>query len=135
MHGVTFTVKGLPPRKNGANSVWSKKNPDGKRLEKLREAATKAMDGHAPFTSQIYLRFDVRVTKVDAGDLDTFVAGVCDGLQGKPKSMSEDKLPEKLRGNCGPIAFEDDSAVMSICASKTIVSGAGKESYTVTVGV
>ena len=42
-----FEVKGLPPKKDGANSMWSKKL-ESERLVALRQAALKAFSGQPP---------------------------------------------------------------------------------------
>jgi len=57
-----------------------------------------------------------------AGDLDNFIAGVCDGLQAAHPNTPIDKsqwldLPVEARPR-HPIAFADDSLVASIHATR-----------------
>ena len=77
-----FSVSYLPPKKDGAQSMWGKP-VEAKRLVALRTLAQNAIKGNPPFQSRIKLNLTVYVgMKNDktTGDLDTFVAGVCDGL-------------------------------------------------------
>jgi len=118
---IKFRVEGLPPKKDGANSMWGKRL-ESERLVKLRKAALVEMDGRPPLKSDIRLTIAVQVgAKNDrsVGDLDTFITGVCDGLM---KRAPGSKLfgdiwgkPENSRVHPDiPIAIEDDSEVMSI---------------------
>ena len=132
MSSVSFNVEGLPPRKGGANSMWGKKNEDVLRLIKLRNKAVKAMGGGKPFAHEISLHLDVRVKDAKAGDLDTFVAGVCDGLQAAPRNMSHEHLHPQLnlrddKGFPPAVAIVNDVEVTSICASKVSIGASAQE--------
>ena len=87
---VAFRVDGyVPPKKDGANSMWGKE--DARTLLKaLRIAAAEAMAGRKPFDEPVELELTVWTDSIDAtelwarragGDLDNFITGVCDGLQ------------------------------------------------------
>ena len=121
-----FEVKGLPPKKDGANSMWSKKL-ESERLVALRQAALKAFSGQPPLRSNIKLILKIRipVNNRSIGDLDTFVSGVCDSLMKRdPRSKLyeetwsnpeyQDVHPDKR------IAIVDDSQVIGIRAEKVI---------------
>ena len=119
-----FEVKGLPPKKDGANSMWGKKL-ESERLVALRQAALKSFNGQPPLQSNIklILQIHIPVNNRSIGDLDTFVSGVCDGLMKRdPKSEPhpgiwnnpeyQDVHPDRS------IAIVDDSQVISIQAEK-----------------
>jgi len=79
---ISFQVNGLPPKKDGAQSMWGKPL-EAKRLVELRQVALKALQGHPPLRSNIKLTLKIHVGPVNnrsIGDLDTFITGVCDGL-------------------------------------------------------
>ena len=119
-----FEVKGLPPKKDGANSMWSKKL-ESERLVALRQAALKAFSGEPPLRSNIKLILKIRipVNNRSIGDLDTFVSGVCDGLMKRdPRSKlhKETWSNPEYRGVHPDIviAIVDDSQVIGIQAEK-----------------
>ncbi|NQT47339.1 MAG: hypothetical protein HQ578_00020 [Chloroflexi bacterium] len=124
---VKFRVDGLPPKKDGANSMWGKRL-EAERLVNLRRSALLAMNGRPSLKRDIRLTVTVCVgveNKRSIGDLDTFVTGVCDGLM---KSAPRCKLclgvwdkPEN--GDIHPdrvIAINDDCQVMSMQADKIV---------------
>ena len=121
-----FEVKGLPPKKDGANSMWGKKL-ESERLVALRQAALKAFSGQPLLQSNIKLtlKIHIPVNNRSIGDLDTFVTGVCDGLM---KRDPRSKLYEETWSNpeyrdVHPdirIAIVDDSHVINIRAEKVI---------------
>ncbi|MFC2017444.1 hypothetical protein ACFLUD_03425 [Chloroflexota bacterium] len=123
---IQFIVEYLPPKKDGANSMWGKPL-ETKRLAALRQAALQALSGQLPLQINIKLSLKLLlpVNTQSIGDLDTFVTGVCDGLM---KSDSRSKLHEETWGNpeyrdVHPdkvIAIVDDSQVISIQAEKII---------------
>lgn len=136
MATIKFRVEGLPPKKNGANSMWGNKH-ESKRLVLLRRAALRAMEGQPRLKSDIRLTVTVCVgTKNDrsVGDLDTFVTGVCDGLM---KAAPRCKLcaevwseaEEGIRPDRG-IAIEDDCQVIGIQAAK-VKDASGRRFYDV----
>jgi len=80
-----FQVKGLPPKKDGAQSMWGKPS-EAKRLVALRQAAFQALKEQLPLQSNIKLTLNIHlpVNNRSIGDLDTFVTGLCDGLMATP---------------------------------------------------
>ena len=121
-----FEVKGLPPKKDGANSMWGKKL-ESERLVALRQAALKAFSGQPPLQSNIklILKIHIPVNNRSIGDLDTFVSGVCDGLMKRdPKSeLYEETWSNPEYQDVHPdkrIAIVDDSQVICIRAEKVI---------------
>ncbi len=81
---LAFEVDGLPPKKDGANSMWGKgvaREP----LKLLREGALEALQGGGSrLTKNIRLTLRVHVgpqNNRQIGDLDNMVSGVLDGLQ------------------------------------------------------
>ncbi len=112
---VKFYVEGLPPKKNGANSMWGKRL-EAERLVNPRKAALEAMGEHAPLKSGIRLAMSVHVgpkNNRSVGDLDTFITGVCDGLMKRaPRSnLCQDVWGRAENGDIHPdrpIAIDDD---------------------------
>ena len=80
---ITFTVADArPPRKAGGASMWSRES-QSLRLVCLRQAALVAMADRAPFSCLLQLSLTVYVGTRHTrrkGDLDAYIAGVCDGL-------------------------------------------------------
>lgn len=121
-----FTVKGLPPKKDGAQSMWGKLL-EAKRLIELRQATLNALQENSPLRTNIKLALKIHIGPINdrsIGDLDTFITGVCDGL-----------MAANPRANLGPIwesreaadiypdraiGIIDDSQVVSIQAEKII---------------
>jgi hypothetical protein len=75
---VTFTVAGVPPKKDGANSMW-RKPAEAPRLKAFRIAACAALDGRTPPEGPVSLT--VRVyAPAGAGELDNFATGIRERL-------------------------------------------------------
>ena len=125
---VAFRVDGyMPPKKDGANSMWGKA---GARtlLKALRTSAAEAMAGREPFDEPVELELTVRTGTVKAtelwarrsgGDLDNFITGVCDGLQAAYPGwrMSEEWADVREAAQPDrPLVFTDDSWVRRIVA-------------------
>ncbi|MDQ0340914.1 hypothetical protein J2S00_003754 [Caldalkalibacillus uzonensis] len=124
---LEFVVEDIPPKKDGANSMW-KKETEAHRIVSLRTKAleamkragmTRCMDGYIHLTIFIYLP-QAKIER--AGDLDNFITGICDGLQAahprvQPHPVfkaSENKAIDPFR----PLLIEDDRKVMAITAWK-----------------
>ena len=126
MRTYRFEVKGLPPKKDGAQSMWGKPL-EARRLVELRRATLKAIEGSSPLQSNIRLTLKIHVGPTNdrrTGDLDTFITGVCDGLMaaapgGKLDSIWDDKKLQHVHPS-KTIAIVDDSQVVSIQAEKVI---------------
>jgi len=124
---VSFQVKGLPPKKDGAQSMWGK-HREAERLVALRQAALQALTGQPALQRNIKLTLKIHIPVNDRsiGDLDTFVTGICDGLMatrygGKLDPMWDNEKLESIHPT-KTIAIDDDSQVVSIQAEKVIGS-------------
>ena len=114
----------LPPKKDGASSMWGKA-VEIPRLIALRRAALRAAGSNGSLKNKIHLSLEIYMPSHElgpAGDLDNFVTGVCDGLMA---ASSQSKLPERWNDpaltDIHPervVAIVDDSAVVSIMATK-----------------
>lgn len=117
---IEFEVDGVPPIKRGNQSMW------GKQLDRVKalrwQAATKAKGvDAATIGDEVTLEVGVRARAED-GDLDGFVAGICDGLQPCNANylpyVSDDEwadLPPEAHPS-RPIGLADDRSVTSIRA-------------------
>ncbi len=128
---ISFTVRGrLPPKKDGANSMWGK-GSEVENLVALRRAALGNIGRGKPLARNVRLELVVHVGAVNdqrTGDLDNFVTGVCDGLMaaaantpwhGHPvwaDPKNDDVRPDRS------IAILDDSQVVEIVARKAVGS-------------
>ncbi len=138
---IAFTVEGRPPRKGGDLSMWGKPS-EVPLLIRLRKEALNAktqakLDCFQPWTG---LQLKIFVPKSElpkVGDLDTFVAGVLDGLQkaDKKADLHEDwNQPEHRKIHPrNAILIKNDRNVVSIRASKQPLKGKQKAYYTVAV--
>ncbi len=127
MRHISFRVNGiLPPKKDGANSMWGKEI-DAPRLIALRRKALKALGGESPFSREIRLKMRIYVGNSNTrgvGDLDNFITGICDGLMAADQRSKIHPLfvkPENLEVcPSNTIAISDDSQVIEICAEKLV---------------
>lgn len=140
-----FRVDGLPPNKAGGSgkSMW--RNEDqARRLIALRNEAHKKL-GPRLLTGKVRLTLKVHVgipewesldtedrqkALIGRGDLDNFVAGVCDGLAAAHDRKVEDETWDEAFNSesaeirpSEAIAYKDDSWVFEIRAAKVIHSG------------
>jgi hypothetical protein len=110
---VSFSVQGVPPKKDGSSSMWGKSS-EIVRLKALRSEACRALSGHE-FTHEP-LALSIRVFAPDgAGDLDNFATGILDGLMAASLMTSIDPaiwsdVPEGVQPD-KTIAFRDDKHV------------------------
>lgn len=121
---LTFDVRGLPPKKDGASSMWNKPSERG-RLIALRSAALAAIGGRGPMTSSISLSLEIHVgprNDRSVGDLDNFITGVCDGLQAAAGPVSGEWDAPDLASihPARAIGFIDDVNVVAIDARKVV---------------
>lgn len=125
MRTYRFEVEGLPPKKDGVQSMWGKPL-EVRRLAPLRQAALQALKGHPPLQSSIKLTLKIHIPVNDQaiGGLDTFATGVCDGLMATPYGGKLDPIwdDEELKSiyPTETIAIVDDSHAISIQAEKVI---------------
>lgn len=133
---IEFRVNStLPPKKDGATSMWQK-STEVPRLIALRQRALTALAARLPFRANIAIELELHYVasdRVRAGDLDNFITGICDGLMaadGKSKLDSRWEAPDlEAIHPFKIIAIEDDDAVVAITAKK--ISGAASPWYKV----
>lgn len=133
---VEFRVHGgLPPKKDGANSMWGKVSEQA-RLIALRQAAAGAMGSRPPFRTAIHLELEIHGPERDLrrmGDLDNFITGVCDGLMAAAGARTDpcwDGTDVAAVHPSRTIAIQDDAEVVVISARK-VADGAGATWYRV----
>jgi hypothetical protein len=132
---IQIDVPGLPPKKDGSSSMWTK-SVEKPRIARLRRAVHERLA--SPLEGFVSLSLEIRLPAAylhSAGDLDNFVTGVCDGL------MAANGVSWETGDYSGldwqgvrpdqTVGFKDDSAVVSITACK--VAAEGDESYTLTL--
>lgn len=110
---IAFTVAGVPPKKDGANSMW-RKPAEVPRLKAFRIAAFAALNGRTPPDGPVALTVRVYAPP-GAGDLDNFATGICDALMAVHPRVPVDsslwsELPDPVKPDRA-IAFRDDSVV------------------------
>jgi len=138
---IEFSVQGVPPKKHGEKSMWAR-GDEAPRVALLRQEALRARS-EAGVTGCLSSFLSVELTLLvpakdleKVGDLDSFVAGVCDGLQAAHPNAhafhsvfdSREHMDPKR-----PLLIEDDARVLSIRATKTLVNEGEEISYRVAV--
>ena len=128
---ISFAVSGrLPPKKDGANSMWGK-GTEVENLVALRRAALAKVERGRALARNIRLDLTVHVGSDNnrrTGDLDNFVTGVCDGLMaadGKTPWQGHAVWADPRNDDVRPdrvIAIVDDSQVVEIVARKVVGS-------------
>ncbi len=104
---IKFTVNDRPPKKHGEQSVWAQ-DVEAPRIVSLRKAALKARQeagADKAFDSLVAMEVHVfmpRAQLESIGDLDSFVAGVSDGLQAADAKVTPHKVLQELTGDAGP---------------------------------
>lgn len=122
---VEFVVTGdLPPKKDGANSMWYKET-EARRLIALRKAAYKAFGNNPPFDKSVILTLEIQMPGTvdeNIGDLDNFVTGVCDGLMvAHPRSKFHQAWQDETLSIIHPLQWfglKDDRYIVGIHANK-----------------
>ena len=122
---LTFSVEGLPPKKDGANSMW-RKGSELDKLKALRLAASQAMAGRPPFSGPLQLKVTIHADP-RSGDLDNFITGICDGLMAAHPATPIDapawsEVPPESQPSRA-IAFTDDAAISRIQAERMPLEG------------
>ncbi len=130
---IEFIVRDIPPKKDGAKSMWLK-DSEAPRIISLRKAALDAMKKaslNGCILSPVKLEVTVfapssqfiRKSGNYIGDLDTLIAGICDGLQAAHsntpiahalfQSLQTPEIHPKHK-----LLLDDDAQVMAIVAKK-----------------
>ena len=143
---IAFTVGGRPPRKGGALAMWGMDTevPLLIRLRKQALDARRQANLGGCFNTLVRLQLKVFVPKsklADVGDLDTFVAGVFDGLQ----DADDQAIPHLHADWNDPdledihpqhdILIDDDAKIISIIADKEPIDEEQEVFYTVVMRV
>lgn len=125
MRHISFRVEGnLPPKKDGASSMW-KKEAEAHRLVALRLQALEAMGNKPPFSQDIRLKVSIHLGSSNTratGDLDNFVSGICDGLMKADRCAKLHRVFCKLENAAihprKTSAIHDDYQIVEIHAIK-----------------
>jgi len=131
---ISFSVPGIPPKKDGANSMWRKPS-EIDRIKSLRLAAQCAMQGQSLAESSIHMELQIYADPAD-GDLDNFITGVCDSLMAAhPRTPINDADWNNLSPSIRPsqaIVYDDDRLVQKITVERVSPNQEGKH-YIVTL--
>lgn len=125
---IEFEVDGRPPRKHGEKSMWARAD-EAPLVAKLRtralEARAKGGLSVCPHVESLELEVYAPRSKLEGvGDLDSFIAGVCDGLQAADRSVIPHLHPvfaEPDNETIHPrhsLLIENDSKITLILARK-----------------
>lgn len=124
--GIKFSVEGRPPRKSswGTDEAVLIAELRLKALESLRKAGLSCFSGPVKLELVMYAPniMNIENKQTYVGDLDTFVAGICESLQ--PAPINPDLIIDPIfdcRNDIGPkipLIINDDSQVVSIIARK-----------------
>jgi hypothetical protein len=148
MPGSSFQIVQSRAKKDGANSMWSK-DSEAPRIIALRKAAFDEMQNTGttgPFQSPVRLEFTLFAPRSRfnfesgnyIGDLDTFVTGICDGLQAAHRNIQvAHRLFQSLQNTVidfkNDLLIRNDSQVVSITANKVSIDGQQQPYYKVIV--
>lgn len=131
---IAFSVTGVPPKKDGANSMW-RKGPEVVRLKTLRAAALEALGSRDIPVGSVRLTLTLWADR-RAGDLDNFITGIYDGLMAAHAGTPiDDSLWADVPAGAQPgrqVALQDDSWVSSITAERFASDLTGQR-YEVTI--
>jgi hypothetical protein len=145
---IEFYVQNIPPKKDGANSMWSK-DSEVPRIIVLRRAALDKMQKEGvfeSFQSPVRLEFTLFASRSHfsfvssnyIGDLDTFVTGICDGLQAAHGNVqSAHSSFQSLQNTAidfkNDLLIKNDAQVVSIIAKKVPLDNQQQPYYKVIV--
>lgn len=126
---ISFDVKGVPPKKDGADSMWGKRSeiPRNKALRRgAKEALARARATSPPRAKSVLLAVRVHAA-TSAGDVDNFITGICDTLMPAHARTGVDDaawrdVDEEIRPKRA-IAYEDDAIVTRILAERVPTDG------------
>ncbi len=125
---VAFSVSWLPPKKDGANSMWGKPS-ERERIKSLRLAAYQAMQGQPLAESWVHMAVRIYAEPAD-GDLDNFITGICDSLMAAhPRTPINDMDWNDVDPNVKPIypiIYKDDALVNQISAERLSPNDKGR---------
>ena len=123
---IDAEILGLPPKKDGANSMWAKE-AEVPRLVALRRAVADAVAGRAPLNHQVLLELETHLPECDprlSGDLDNQITGICDGLMAAhPRIRTHSRWQEPDVADISPdrvVGLVDDSKVVEIRARRVV---------------
>lgn len=129
-----ISVEGVPPKKDGANSMW-RKPAERPRIARLRRAAfAKLPEAPSPGSPR---ELDLVVyADRNAGDLDNFLTGICDGLQAVHPNTPIDPqdwadLPPAARPD-RPLFVADDAHLDRVTAERRTPDGPAHYELTLT---
>jgi hypothetical protein len=124
---IVVEVRGLPPKKDGANSMW-RKAAEIPRLKALRTAVLERLGNVS--TRHAFVALTLRVyASPGAGDLDNFITGICDGLMSAHPNIIDyidpvlwSDVPEGARPD-KDVVYSCDSCVWRITAERFAPDG------------
>lgn len=124
---ISFTNKGMPPRKDGGTSMWSKNKEVNKLLE-LRaniNAALQKLNINTPISDYMKLKVEINLPEkwLKKSDIDNLIGGICDGLQRTSYSAKINKAYEDYIGTPLHPTFafiENDSLITEVFAKKIV---------------
>jgi hypothetical protein len=145
---IEFPVQNIPPKKGSGTSMWSN-SIEVPKIIALREKALEEMKKvglSQCFLSSVKLeltifaqeRFYSRTSGYYMGDLDTLIAGICDGLQAADQNtpLAHELIQRLENTEIDPrrkLLIHDDTLIMSIIAKKMIIADDQQINYKVTV--
>ncbi len=124
---INISVDNLPPKKDGANSMW-RKSSELPRLKALRVAVLNALGGSSVCLENVELKIRIYADS-QSGDLDNFITGICDGLMAAhPRTPIDNSVWVDVSSDVHPrkaIAFSDDAVVERISAERLMPLSSG----------
>jgi Holliday junction resolvase RusA-like endonuclease len=128
---IECDVEGKPPRKNGANSLWA--TGEAQRVLDLRlkiHETQKENNRVGAINTPVKIELSVyapnitnrKNTQTYVGDLDTFVAGICECIQSAHPKAKLSQIFEKHNEVAPhiPLIIYDDTQVVEIIAKKIL---------------
>lgn len=136
---IVFDVEGMPPRKDGGQSMWNKDKEVNKLIElrKQLDATLQKQQIPTPITDYLKLKVEIYLPEkhLEKSDIDNLVGGICDGLQ---KANYKSKINEKYIQLEGTSVHPfnsflcDDSRILELDVKKII--NEKKNFYRVQIG-